>query len=140
MLHLIDPDEPIIVKDSEIPGVRDGDPETTYTLRPIASDDHRRLTKQHTKKGIDPVSRATVEEIDFEALNDATLDFVLVGWSGILIKGEPAPCVLANKKRLDGVRQRALQNLAGMNQIARLEEVRAESFREPSDVRAVLGG
>lgn len=132
MLNLIDPEEPLVVTDSELPGVRDGDPFTTYTLRPLSVEDHRRLLKECTKIGIDPLSRQKTEEVDFEALNDATLDFVLTAWTGILLKGEPAPCTRANKLKLEGGRQRALQNLAGMNQIARLGEVRAESFRQPA--------
>lgn len=128
-VQLID-DEPIVVKDSDLDGITDGDPDTTYTLRPIGVDDHRRLQKQFTKDIIDRRSHQKVPQTDFEGLNDAVLDFVLVGWSGVLMKGAPADCVLANKLKLDGPRRVALAGLAGMNQIARSPEVRVESFRE----------
>lgn len=130
-VHLID-DEPIRVTDSDLEGVTDGDPETVYTLRPIGVDDHRRLQKQFTKDVVDRRSHQKVPQTDFEGLNDAVLDFVLIGWSGVLMKGQPAECVLANKLKLDGLRRVALSGLAGMNQIARSPEVRVESFREPA--------
>lgn len=132
MLQLIDPDVPITVADSELDGIKQGDPETVYHLRPISVDDHRRLSKQNTKDGIDPESRQVVKTIDFEALNDDLLDFCLTGWSGILLKGEPAPCSRENKLKLDGARRVALTNRAGMNQIARVGEDRAASFRQPA--------
>lgn len=131
-LQLIDPAEPIVVKDSELPGVTGGDPDTTYTLRPIAVEDHREISKKNTKPVIEPLSRRTIDQTDYEAVADDTLDFVLTDWSGILIKGQPAACTRENKLKLDGNRRVALTGLAGMNQIARSPEVRAESFRQPT--------
>jgi hypothetical protein len=129
-LSLIDPSAPIVVKDSELDGIVGGDPEVTYTLKPIAVEDHRKLQKTYTKQAIDRRTHQKVDEVDFEGLADATLDFILVDWSGILIQGQPAPCVKANKLKLDGPRRVALTGMAGMNQIARSPEVRAESFSE----------
>jgi hypothetical protein len=128
MLNLIDAGETITVKDSELEGVSGGDPEVTYTLRPITVEDHRALQKQFTKAGIDRRTHQKTEEVDFAGLADATLDHVLIGWSGILSKGQPAECSRENKLKLDGIRRVALTGLAGMNQIARSPEVRAQSF------------
>lgn len=131
-VKLQDPDELITVKDSQLPGVTDGDPDTSYTLRPISVEDHRRLQKEYTKDVINRRTHQREPQIDFEALNDAVLDFVLRDWVGILDKGQPAPCTLAHKLRLDGVRRVALSAVAGMNQVERAPEVRAQSFREPA--------
>lgn len=131
-VQLIDPDDRIPVKDSELPGVANGDPGTTYTLRPISVNDHRRLSKENTKTAINRQTHMGEAVIDYEALNDDILDFVLLDWSGILLKGQPAPCIREHKLRLDGARRAALSGVAGMNQIQRAPEVRAESFRQPS--------
>lgn len=139
MLQLIDADDRIVVKDSDLPGITDGDPDTTYTLRPISVDDYRTMRKAHTRKVVNKRTHQNDEEIDYEALNDAAFAFALVGWSGILFRGEPVPCIDDRKKLLDGARRKAIVDLAGMNQIARAPEVRAESFREPEVVPALLG-
>lgn len=137
-VQLMDSDDRIVVKDSELQGITDGDPETTYTLRPIGVDDYRRLTKAHTKKVLNRRTHQSDDEVDFAGLTDAVLDYVLTDWSGILFKGQPVPCLQEYKQRLDGVRRAALAALAGMNQIHRVEEVRAESFHEPPAVLDVL--
>lgn len=133
-LQLIDADDRFDVKDSDLPGVVGGDPDTTYTLRPIAVDDHRRITKERTKQVPNRRTHQNEPVTDFDAVNDDVLDFVLVDWSGILFRGQPVPCAREHKLKLDGPRRIALSNLAGMNQIRRAPEVRAESFREPASV------
>lgn len=131
-VQLLDADDRIVVKDSELVGVANGDPETTYTLRPIATDDHRAIMKANTTEVVDRRSHQKVPQVDWAGVNDATLDFVLLEWSGILVKGQPAACTREHKLRLDATRRQALTDLAGMNQIARAPEVREESFREPA--------
>lgn len=139
-VQLIDASELIVVKDCDLPDVTNGDPETTYTLRPLSVDDYRALQKAHTKRVINRRTQRDEDVIDYEALNDATFDFALQNWTGIVLRGQPVQCTTENKFRLDGARRRALVKLAGMNQIARAPEVRAESFRESPDVSRVLGG
>ena len=140
MLQLIDHEDRLTVLDSELPGIVNGDSETTYTLRPISVEDHRRLRTQNTTSVPNPRTQAKESVVQLEALNDDLLDFVLQDWSGILLKGQPAPCTRELKLKLDGARRVALCDLAGMNRIARAPEVRAESFREPAGVSRVLDG
>jgi hypothetical protein len=73
--------------------------------------------------------------VDWEAVSDDLLDYVIAGWSGIIAKGEPLPCVKVNKLLLDGPRKTAILERAGMNEIAAAPERRAESFRESESVR-----
>jgi len=138
-VQLLDSDDRIAVKDSELTGVTDGDPETTYLIRPIAVDDHRRIVKAHTTDVVNRRTHQKEPQVDWAAVNDDILDFVLVDWTGIHLKGQPVACSREYKLKLDGVRRQALADVAGMNQIARAPEVRAESFREPADLPAVLG-
>lgn len=139
MLQLID-GESFEVRDSDVPGLVNGDPETTYTLRTIGVDDHRRLRVANTTYVPNPRTLAKEPVVQLEALNDDILDFVLQGWTGILVRGEPAACTREYKLKLDGARRVALCDLAGMNRIARAPEVRADSFREPAGVSRVLDG
>ena len=129
-LQLFDPDERRDVVDADLPGVVDGDRETVYVIRPIGVDDHRAIVKRNTKQVIDRASHQKVPMTDYGAVNDDVLDFILVEWRGVLFRGEPVPCERVHKVKLDPVRRQALADVAGMNQIARAPEVRAESFRE----------
>ena len=138
-VQLQDADDVITAKDSELAGVTDGDPETVYTLRPISVEDHRAITKQHTKEVVNRRTHQKESEVDWGAVNDDVLDFVLRDWTGILRKGRPAPCTRENKLKLDAPRRQALSDVAGLNQVQRAPEVRAESFPEPSPVPALLG-
>ncbi len=137
---LTDPDARITVRDADLAGIVNGDPDTTYTIRPISIEQHRGLVKKNTAQVIDRRLQAQVPQVDSAAVSDDVLDYVLVEWSGLLFRGEPVPCERAYKLKLDYVRKSALCDLAGMNQIVRAPEVRAESFREPAGVPAVLGG
>lgn len=137
MLQLID-GEQFEVRDSEVPGIVNGDPETTYTLRTIGVDDHRRLRTHNTTYIPNPRTLTKDPVVNLEALNDDILDFVLQDWNGLLVRGQLAPCTRDHKLKLDGPRRAALCDLAGMNRIARAPEVRAASFREPAHVSRVL--
>ncbi len=129
-VQLIDADDRITVCDADIPGIADGDKDTTYTLRPIAVDDYREIVKANSVDVIDRRTHQKTKQTDWEKVNDDQIDFVLVAWTGIVVKGQPAECSRANKLKLDGVRRQALCDRAGINQIQRAPEVRAESFRE----------
>lgn len=131
-VQLLDTEERRQVVDADLAGVVDGDRETIYTVRPIGIDDHRRIVKANTKEVLDRRSHTKVPVTDYLATTDDVLDFVLVGWEGILFRGKPVPCEREHKLKLDYVRKQALSDLAGMNQILRAPEVRAESFREPA--------
>lgn len=133
-LELLDPEGRIEVKDSDLTGVTDGDPDTVYVLRPIGIEDHRVLTKQNTRDELDRRSHQKVKVTDWNAVADDVLDFVLIEWRGILFRGAAVPCERDFKLKLDYVRKHALSELAGMNQVARAPERRAESFRQPADV------
>lgn len=134
-IRLIDVDERDEVKDSDLPGVTDGDPETSYSIRSIGIEDYRAIVKQRSTTRPNPRTqqKETVLTAEGEQLvNEDILDFVLVGWTGITLRGAAVPCVREHKLRLDPVRQMAIRTYAGMNKIARVPEVRAESFREPA--------
>jgi hypothetical protein len=129
---LFDDDDRITVTDKDLPDVEDGDPDTTYTVRPLDTDTHTALVKACTSdKGFDRASHQRVKELDGALLAEKLLDHVLVGWSGIVRKGVPVPCEPEHKKRLDNRRKAAILGVAGVNQVKKsATEVRAESFRE----------
>jgi len=131
-VQLLDSDERREVSDAALIGVTDGDPETVYVIRSIGIDEHRAIAKRHTTEILDRRSHQKVPETNYHAVVDDVLDFVLVDWRGILFRGQPVPCERAYKLKLDYVRKQALSDLAGMNQIQRAPEVRAESFRQPA--------
>jgi hypothetical protein len=117
----------ITVADNEI--VPGGDPETTYTLRLLTRDDYRRVVREHTTKVPNRRSHAMEDVTNWEAVGERLLDMVLTGWTGILHGGEPAPCTAEMKAKLDSARSAGLLDRAGMNQIARSAEAKADSFR-----------
>ena len=127
-LNLLSEDDQFEVCDKDLPGITDGDPEVFYTVRKLTPATHRRIVKQHTK----PVFERGVGKVDKTdgfAATDDILDYVIVGWRGVLLKGEPAPCTRELKLGgLDFERKKAIVDLAGMNDIARDPERRAESF------------
>ncbi len=123
-VKLLDGDGTFDVKDSELPDVTDGDPETVYTVRQIPPHVNRQISKQHSsmKRG-----QYVVDQI---AIMDDLIEYALVGWVGILDKGVPAPLTKENKGRLDYTRKAALLQLAGLNQVTK--ENREDSFRRPA--------
>lgn len=129
-VQLLDTEERREVVDADLAGVVDGDRETVYIIRPIGIEDHRRIVKANTKDTLDRRTHQKMQVSDHAAIADDVLDFILVGWRGVLYRGQAADCVREHKLKLDYVRKQALSDEAGMNQIARAPEVRAESFRE----------
>jgi len=138
-LQLIDESDTLTVKDSDLPDVPDGDPDVVYTLRPISTETHRELAKKHTSHPINPRTHQKEDRLDGVALADDLFDYALVGWSGILWKGQPAELTRANKMKIDALRKSSMLGLAGLNQIARQPEVKAESFPAVDPLVPVLG-
>lgn len=115
---------PITITDDKLPGVEGGDPGTSYTVRQVLPSTAKVITKRHTKPG------RGGERVDSVAVYEDLLDHALVGWSGILLNGEDAPCTRDNKLLLDGQRREAILLVAGLN---RTDEVaRDHSFRPPA--------
>jgi len=128
-IELLREDDEREVCETEIPGVTNPDPDVFYTIRKITATAHRALVKKHTdhvfERGV-----GRVEKIDSLALMDDVLDYVLRGWRGIQLQGQPAPCEKTYKVNgFDFERRQALIDLAGMNEIAGAAERRAHSFR-----------
>jgi hypothetical protein len=125
-LGLLDEDAQIQVTDSDLPDIEGGDPGTVYTVRQIPPAVNRELAKKHTERPINKRTGQREQVVDNIALLDDMVDYALVSWEGVLLKGQPAPCSRENKLRLDYPRKVALMSVAGLNQIA--AEVRAQSF------------
>lgn len=121
--------QPWTVKDSDL--IKGGDESTTYTVRRLTLDKHRKITKTHTK----PATYKKPEQRDENAIQDDLFDYVLVGWSGVVADGQPVPCNWEYKRLVDVARRIALLDIAGMNEIAAAEEARGESFRPAPDLR-----
>ncbi|MGE0451790.1 MAG: hypothetical protein AB7Q29_19610 [Vicinamibacterales bacterium] len=128
-IEILDGDQTVDVRETELRDIENADADVVYTIRKLDPTTHRAITKRHTKpEFVRGVGR--VKEVDLDAVNDDLLDHILVGWSGVLLRGAPAPCERTLKLRgLDWQRKRALLDKAGANEIAREPERRAESFR-----------
>ncbi len=138
-IRLIDEDEQFTITDLELMG-SDGDKDTAYTLRQVSTDTQDAYTKKFTKESFDRKTHMRVKEIDGLALADALIDYVLVDWTGVIFKGQPVPCTLTFKKRLDAARRTLMLERAGVNQRTEEAKTPAETFREPEGVRAVVAG
>lgn len=122
------------VWDTDLPDVWDADPDVTYTVRAVSPAERRAIEKRHTD--FQPAGGGA-QTTDFVAVLDDVIDLCVVGWTGILLRGEPAPCTRELKiAGLDFQRKQALRVVATSNRRAR---GRAESFREPARVRDVVG-
>lgn len=119
------------VCDTDLAGVPNGDPEVFYTIRKLDPKTHKAIVKKHTTyEFVRGVGR--VEKTDGTAATDDILDYVLVGWRGVLLHGDPAPCTREWKLGgLDLTRAAALIDLATANLVSAPER-RAESFRATS--------
>jgi hypothetical protein len=128
--RLIDPTITITAKDSEL--LSGGDPDTTYTLRPLTTEKHREIVRLHTRKEPDRRTRAMQDVTDWAAVTDDLVDYVVASWIGILDGAEPAACTRENKMRLDAPTKDALLERAGLNEIVkpRDAEDREASFRQ----------
>lgn len=128
-IQLMSDEDRITVTDADLMG-GNGDTDTSYTLRPLTHDVYKRVGKQHTRTAPNRQTRQMESRIDDQvAVMEDLIDYALVGWTGVLWNGEPAPCEREIKLRLDGVRRTALLERAGMNQIVAAEADRQSSFR-----------
>jgi hypothetical protein len=133
-IRLIDEDERITVTDVDLVGRAEGDPNTSYTIRPITRDTYDVFRKKHTKP--EWKRHVHTKELDEMGFTDSVIEYVLVDWTGVVFRGQAVPCTLEYKKRLDSERSGRLLDKAGFNQVqdaAEKEEARkAESFRAPA--------
>jgi hypothetical protein len=134
-------DEQFTVTDAKL--VQDGDSETTYTLRRLTRAQHREIQKQNTEKVINKRTHQREDQVDWAGVTDDLVDFVLVGWDGVVIRGGPAPCDRHHKLLLDNPTTEAILERAGLNEVtgasADDRETRDASFRQPPAVPGVLG-
>jgi len=125
-LNLLDADARIDVTDSDLVNVIDPDPSVVYVVRQILPS--MRLQLQRRK----PNPQTRQMEPDEDATLDAMVDYAVVEWRGILLRGEPAPCVKDTKALLDRGRKIAIIAIACSNR--QRSDSREESFREPASV------
>jgi hypothetical protein len=125
-LKLLSDDQEIRVLDSEL--VDDGDATVVYTVRKITPEKQRELFKKHTRQG----THRRQESVNYQALQDDQVDYVLAAWEGVNDGTQPAACNRVNKLRLDVVRKVALIDRAGMAEIVAAEDAKKDSFRSPS--------
>lgn len=112
-----------------------GDAETGYVLKPITREVYKRIRQDNTKRMPNRQTRGMEDVTDWEAFSEDLLDYTIESWSGVLVGGEPAPCDRDHKLALDLMCATALMNRAGLNDVEREGERKAESFRPPSSVR-----
>jgi hypothetical protein len=120
------------VKEADIPDVVNPDPDVTYTVRPLSTAKFREFQKRNTKMVPNKATRGMEQEVNGEVLSDDLIDFVLVSWSGINYRNEPAECNRANKLLLDGQVKQGLIGVAGLNRIAAAPAAKEDSFRPAS--------
>lgn len=130
-LKLQKDDATITVKDDDL-GVPNGDAEVTYTVRTLTREKYKEIIAGQTKRKPNPRTRAMEDVTDWAAVSEDLIDYALVGWTGILWEGEPAPCEREMKLRLDAARAAALLDRAGTNQLAEAVERKTQSFRAPA--------
>lgn len=135
-LSLLNGGKQLTVRDDELEGVQNGDPETTYTLRQIEQSRLREVRRRHTKPVFTRQGRE--DKVDTDAVMDDILDEVLIAWTGVLDNGEPAQLTRENKLLLDFGRKVALIGLAGSNEVQKQAE-KEQSFRRPAGVVSGLG-
>lgn len=131
-LQLLSEETVLEIKDVDLPNVKSPCEDVTYQVRQIPPPLARAMAKRHTKRRPNPQTHQMEEQVDVDALSEEAIDYVVVGWSGVVLPdGTPAPCTKDNKvSGLDAARKIALTNIAGSNSGA--AEARAESFRQPA--------
>ncbi len=125
--------ERIEVRDADLPGITDGDPDTTYILRPITRKVARDIEARHKTLVLDRQSHQKIARYDQEAIWLDKIDYIVTGWTGVLYSEtrEPVPCTRETKDQaLDAARQIALLSIAGINEVSHDE--REASFRQPA--------
>ena len=130
-------DDTLTVLDSELDGVTNGDPETTYTLRTLTTDKVRALRKPYQRERMNPRTHQREElpltDDDTAAYALDLLDYAIVGWSGILYQGQPLECVRQHKDLLDSSRKSGVLAAAGLNRSTPAGGASKDaSFRQPA--------
>lgn len=121
-------DETFTVSEAEL--FEDGDPEVSYTIRPITRDRYQSVSVRLASKFGGRRAMKLSEQFEFMvAMNEELFDYALVDWSGVTMGGEPAVCDAETKKLLDGVVMQKVLDKAGLNDIRAGEAARAATFR-----------
>lgn len=123
-VRLLNDDDTIVVRDTDIVG-EDGDKQTTYTVRKLTPEKQRDIRRKHTRAA--KFNRQ--ESINWDAVADDQLDYLLVSWTGIEDRGKAVPCEREYKLRLDSVRKAALLDKAGLSDVVAAEDAKEQSFR-----------
>lgn len=134
--------EELTIRDIDLDGVEDGDPETTYHIRVVPPAKYQELQRKHTRKVVNRVTHRREDVVDQDALTEDLVDYLLIGWDGVIYKRsrEPVPCTRENKLQcITGPRMLGLMKAASINEVE-AAEVRSASFRPAPDVGAVVGG
>jgi hypothetical protein len=134
-----DPNYTFTVCDADL--VEGGDKETTFTLRHITTEQHQDIVDRYTKDTW--TKRHQKEKVyDHVAIQRELLDFVLVGWAGVVSLGTntPIPCEIDAKLLLDVNRKTAIIERAGGNEIVSPAEAKERSFRRPAGTGDLVGG
>lgn len=129
-LRLMSETDTIEVADTEL-GVPNGDKDVRYTMRPLTRDVYKRVIKPHTSKKPNPRTRQMEDVVNAEAAQEDLIDTVLVGWTGIVYDGQPAPCDREMKLKLDPFRIGALLEKAGLSQVVEEGDQTASFRRTP---------
>lgn len=124
-IALLDEDATLTVADSDL-GLPGGDEGTTYTVRVVTQQVSKRIRQKFTTRKPNPSTHRMEDVVDHEKFGEALWDYVLTGWSGVLLRGQPiAPDDMVNtsagqvkaKSQLDGARKAALLERAGANEV-----------------------
>jgi hypothetical protein len=106
------------------------DPEVEYQIRPIPTETARAIYKKHTVQQFDRRNHRKIDDTNQEAVSNELLDVCLIGWKGVVDRGQPVPCIAENKLILPTQIQAAIVDVAQQGRVT--PEEKAASFREPA--------
>ncbi len=121
-LQLLRDGDEIEVSDVDLVG-DDGDKDVSYRIRKMTPEKQRDLIKRNTRAG----NHRRPEYINWPAVQDDQIDYLLVSWKGVKDGSSLAECSRENKLLLDGVRKTALIDRAGMSELVAAEEARQQA-------------
>lgn len=127
MRALLKADATFTVAEADIPGITEPDKDVTYTLRPITRAQMTQIAERHTKREVSRQTRQMVDVTDHEAVGSDMLDYCLIGWAGITLDGEPAPCT--REWKLQGLTMPVQAAIVAFCLDARGEVAQQASFR-----------
>jgi hypothetical protein len=122
------------VAETDLPEIPEPDEAVSYQLRELTTSKWREIRKLNTTMKPNKQTRTMEPVLNDEGFSDDLVDYVIIGWKGIVDRGAEAPCTRETKQRLDGPIKSALVGRAGLTQIVREPEIKAESFRATADV------